>query len=368
MDTSQQQPATAASAGAWPEGIARATLDALSSRLCVVDTNLQQVASNRAWREFLPATPCRCLTAGADGSAGGTRSWVMPCWSGATAQLVDQAIEALRSGARDSFALEYECSSCVPSRWYLLQIKPLPGDRPGCLVFTHDDISERKLAERAQHLAAVRLKQLGAHLESVREEQSAAIARELHDELGAVMTMLKLDLATTAKQETTSAELRSKFDSLLEQVSAALQVIKRISTNLRPATLDTLGLMATIRWYVERFSQSTGIATQLELPEYVRLSDISSIAMFRILQEGLTNVAAHSGASKVLIRVEKNDGDLIMEIIDNGRGISAEQQQKPGSFGLIGMSERALYLGGHFSIDSSAATGTRLQLCIPLDN
>jgi len=351
-----------------PEGLAWKTLDALSSRLCLVDSNQRIIAANRAWREFLACRACRGQPASGDGSEPDSEQWVMPCWDTETASFVDQAIRDLRSGKQHSFSFEYECASCVPTRWYLMQIVCLPGESAGWLVIKHDDISERKFAEQAQQLAAVRLKQLGAHLESVREEQIAAIARELHDELGGVMTMLKLDLATTAAKVEKIDGLGSKFASLLEQVDAALQVIKRISTGLRPTTLDTLGLMATIRWHVERFSRASGISTELQLPDYVRLSDLSTIAVFRILQEGLNNVASHSGASKVSIQVTKTDGELVMVIIDNGHGITGEQLQHPESFGILGMSERAHYLGGQLTIKNHQDGGVCLRLCIPLDS
>ena len=292
----------------------------------------------------------------------------MPCWGCKATDEVRQAVLDMRAGKCAAFSIEYECRANDAVRAFATHIACLPDCSAAMLLMSHDDITERRRAEDAQHKSARRLKRLGAHMESVREEQSAMIARELHDELGALLTMLKLDLALTADKAAATKALRKRFDELLERVHSALQVVKRISTNLRPATLDTLGLMATIRWYLVQFSHSTGIETELKLPEYVRLSDVSNIAVFRIIQEGLTNVANHSGAKKVMVNVCKRQGELIVEIIDNGRGISEQDLQRQNSFGVTGMHERAQYLGGSLSICGLPGEGTQLVLKIPLDD
>lgn len=359
---------TQAQALAEAEHFARATLDALPSRLCVLDEQGRIISANRAWQEFTAEPAHASHQRQRNSTDSQTPVAVMPCCSDAAAHLIDRAIKDLLAGKRQRFSLEYECPAHTPFRWFETHITRLPGDGPVRLVMTHDEITERKNAEEAQRKGAERLKQVGAHLESIREEQSALIARELHDELGALLTMLKLELATTAGQVAKSAPVRARFNRLLDRAGEALQVVKRISTNLRPATLDTLGLMATIRWYVDQFSRSSGIATELHLPDYVRLSDLAGIAVFRIIQESLTNVAAHSGANKVTIRVHKQTGELIVEIIDNGSGIAESDLQRLDSFGIIGMRERADYLGGNLAIAGQPQKGTQLTLRIPLDS
>ncbi len=346
--------------------IALATLDALPARVCVIDETGRIIVTNKAWREFGEKIICGCPDCGSQPCP--DSHWIMPCWSHKTADEVSQAVQDMQAGKRTSFSIEYECHASDAARSFATHIACLPDCSPAMLLMSHDDISERRRAEDAQHKSAKRLKRLGAHMESVREEQSAMIARELHDELGALLTMLKLDLALTADKAAATRDLRTRFDELLERVHSALQVVKRISTNLRPATLDTLGLMATIRWYLAQFSHLTGIETELQLPEYVRLSDVSNIAVFRIIQEGLTNVANHSGAKKVMVNVYKRQDELIVEIIDNGRGISEQDLQRQNSFGVIGMHERAQYLGGALSICGQPGEGTQLVLKIPLDD
>lgn len=348
------------------ERFARATIDSLSSSLCVLDEQGRMIATNKTWREWAEDT--------ADGMGRADRCpdclampFRMPCWSRETASAVRDAIEDLLAGRRQTFALEYECRART-QRWFEMHVTRFPGDGPVRLVVTHDEISERKRAAEEQNRTAERIKQLGLHLETLREQQSAMIARELHDELGATLTMLKLGLATTAEEAANAEPLHTRLAGLLEQADTALRVVKRVSSSLRPATLDTLGLIATIRWYVKQFSSNTGIATVLRLPEYVRLSPLGDITVFRIVQEGLTNVAKHSGASKVIITARKHDRALIVRLVDNGSGISDSDLQRQDSFGLIGMRERAEHLGGTLSIGSRPDKGTQLMLRIPLDS
>jgi len=346
------------------EGLALAALDALHLRLCVLDGGGHIVATNRAWREFDAAE-------GADRPSGeGARAapcmpWDMPCWTAQTADTVRCAVAQLLDGRRQGFSLVYECPGSSVPRWFDLRITRLPGDGDARLLMTHDDITAYR---QAQERSAERLRQLGAHWESVQEEQRAMLARELHDEVGAALTLLKLDLASTVGLLPNDPAVRGRFDGLLAQVQSAHQAVKRLSSELRPATLDALGLMATIRWYVDRFSRRSGIATTLHLSEPVRLSEVASMAVFRILQEGLSNVAMHAAASRVTVQVRRQDGELVLEITDNGRGVTDSELQRPGSFGVIGMRERAGYLGGTLLISGTPGVGTQLTLRIPLDS
>ncbi|NMG74000.1 PAS domain-containing protein [Aromatoleum diolicum] len=349
------------------ERFARATIDSLSSSLCVLDEQGRIIATNRTWREWAIGTGDRVARARGCQDCRAT-PFRIPCWSAETATSVHDAIQDLLARKRRTFSLEYECRAPAGSSWFEMHVTRFPGDGAVRLVVTHDEISERKRAAEDQKRTAERIKQLGLHLETLREQQSAMIARELHDELGATLTMLKLGLATTAEEVASSEPLHTKLYGLLEQADAALRVVKRVSSSLRPATLDTLGLIATIRWYVTQFSRNTGIATVLRLPEYVRLSQLGNTTVFRIIQEGLTNVAKHSGASKVTINARKHDGALIVRLVDNGSGITESDLQRPDSFGLMGMRERAEHLGGTLSIGSGPDKGTQLMLRIPLDS
>lgn len=234
---------------------------------------------------------------------------------------------------------------------------------------------ELKVAERGAEIearateGARRLKGLAAHLETVREEQSASIAREVHDELGGTLTMLKLGLATTADVVMPSDPLQGRLKIMQDQVNLALQTIKRISVKLRPAMLDTLGLIDTIRWYAKQFSSMTripAVVEALDMPDHLDLTTESSTAIFRVVQEALTNVAKHSGADQAKIVMRKQDNQLVVEISDNGIGLQHENMNRPDSFGVIGMLERIQYLGGHLEICNRPEAGACLTLTIPL--
>jgi signal transduction histidine kinase len=281
---------------------------------------------------------------------------------------VARAIREFVAGRRQDFSIEYECHSPAARRWFALNLSGFPGVDPLRLVVKHEEITERKLAAEDQLESAKRLQRLAAHLETVREEQSATIAREVHDELGGTLTMAKLSLAIVADGVAASTPLHDSLRGILDQIDMALQTTKRISADLRPATLDTLGLAATIKWYVAKFSKMTGIATELHLPEYIRLSRDRSTAIFRIIQEALTNIAKHAGASTACVTIRKYRGELIIEISDNGIGTTTANRFKPDSFGLIGMQERAIYLGGELSITGMPNAGTHLNLRLPFDD
>jgi PAS domain S-box-containing protein len=472
---------------------ARATIDALSISVCVVDESGRIVAANKAWRDFAAAN-------GADPDRVSEGTDYFEVCQIAAAQSNSQAAEFLArtrsilAGECRRFSIEYDCHSPTEQRWCVATVTRFPGDGPVRLVITHEDVSESKRVEQAlrqsqERLNSIlgslhdviwsvapdtyqplylngaaaqlyghpvraffddhglwrrllhpedrervlgsltellatgrceleyrivrsdgsvrwvrdrarvirgedgemlrldgivtditdlkqaqdalrentsRLQRLSAHLESVREEQSANIAREVHDELGGTLTMLKLGLASVLYKTKQMEPVRHQLEAMLAQVDTGIQAVKRISTTLRPGMLDTLGLMATIKWYVGEFSRLSGILTALELPEYIRLSPERSTAVFRIIQEALTNVARHAGASEVRVSVRKHRGQLILELRDNGRGIADAQANRPGSFGVLGMRERAQYLGGELSIKGTPGQGTTLILSLPL--
>ncbi len=349
------------------ERFARATIDALSSSVCVLDGTGHIIAVNKAWREF--AQNNGALLENVCESA----DYLAICdaasdASNPVASLVAAAIREFIAGRRQDFSTEYDCHSPVTRRWFAVKLSCFPGDDPLRLVVTHEEITERKLAAEDQLESAKRLQRLAAHLETVREEQSTTIAREIHDELGGTLTMVKLSLAIVANGVAATTPLQDSLRGILDQIDMALQTIKRISADLRPATLDTLGLVAAIKWHATQFSKMTGIAVDLHLPEYVRLSRNRSTAIFRFIQEALTNVAKHAGASTVCVAISKCGGELIIEVSDNGIGLTKSNRFKPDSFGLIGMHERAQYLGGELSVSGEPNVGTCLNLLLPLND
>ncbi|QDF98172.1 hypothetical protein CJ010_17300 [Azoarcus sp. DD4] len=349
------------------ERFSRTIVDALPSALCVLDGSGRIVAVNQRWRDFA------ATNGGHPPDMGEGASYLAICEaatqiSAADAAEVGNAIRAILAGERQRFGLEYEIHSPVRQRWFAVSISLFPGDGQIRLLVKHDDITERKLLLEEQRDNAARLKRLAAHLESVREEQNTKIAREVHDELGGTLTMLKLGLATTADAPSTPPVLQQHFRNMLGQVDSALQTVKRISASLRPAMLDTLGLIATIDWYTRQFSSMTGIDVDLQMPEYVRLSAAANTAVFRIIQEGLTNVAKHANATRVSLTLRKQRDELVVRLIDDGSGLSEGSLRKHDSYGIIGMHERAQHLGGRLRLNTAPDAGTQLILRIPLDS
>jgi hypothetical protein len=208
---------------------------------------------------------------------------------------------------------------------------------------------------------------LTAHLASVREEEGRRIAGEVHDELGGTLTILKLGLAMLKETPPDPDALPSRVEALIEHTDGAIQSVRRIAASLRPPMLDALGLSATIRWQGGEFSRQTGIQTDVQVPEAIDLPQERSIAVYRIIQEALTNVARHANATRVQISMQAQDHYLVLEIQDNGRGFDSTKERRKRSFGVVGMRERAQYLGGQLELACTPGEGTAVRLRIPLE-
>jgi len=229
------------------------------------------------------------------------------------------------------------------------------------------DITRRQQAEEELQRSFRQLRGLAARLQSVREEERARVAREIHDELGQALTAIKIDLASLmctlrADQE---KELQ-KAESILKLVDQTILSVRRIATELRPGILDDLGLVAAVEWAAEEFEARTGTMCRLDLSDGdIVIDPERATAIFRIFQETLTNVTRHAEATRVEVRLGREDGNIVLEVRDNGRGIDPEQLATSGSLGILGMRERALLLGGGFTISGNPGKGTTVMLRIP---
>jgi signal transduction histidine kinase len=214
------------------------------------------------------------------------------------------------------------------------------------------------------------LRQLAAETESAREEERARIARELHDELGQLLTGLKYDLSwLTAELARTpgqpTIEVANKLQAMAGLVEVTIKTIQQIASELRPPVLDHFGLAEAVQWEGAMFEQRTGIRCRVAGALARDLPIDRATAVFRIVQEALTNVARHAGAGAVRVTFRETRRDLVLEISDNGRGISARAAADPGSTGLLGMQERTRLLGGTLRISGVRGRGTRITLRIP---
>ena len=206
---------------------------------------------------------------------------------------------------------------------------------------------------------------LAAHLLSVREEERAHIAREIHDELGQVLTGLKMEVTWLAKR-LKDKPLIEKTDSMCALIDSTVQTVRKIATGLRPEMLDDMGLVAAVGWQAKEFQKRTGIRCRANLPAETKFDIDISTTMFRIFQEILTNVARHSRATRVDIELLLNPERVALDVADNGVGIPDVEARAKNSLGLLGMHERALLFGGDVKISGAPGHGTRVEVVIPV--
>jgi PAS domain S-box-containing protein len=231
-----------------------------------------------------------------------------------------------------------------------------------------EDITERKRVEKEIKESREQIRNFAAHLGSAREQERTVIAREIHDELGQSLTALKMDLSWLYKKmPRDKALLPKRTKSMLGLVDTTIQSVKRISSELRPGLLDDIGVSAAIEWQGEEFQNHTGIRCEVNVePEDIILDQERSIAIFRIFQEALTNIARHAKATRVKASLKTKAGKLELKVRDNGRGIEEEKISDPKSFGLIGIRERAQFLDGTVEIRGIRDKGTTITVRIPL--
>jgi PAS domain S-box-containing protein len=232
------------------------------------------------------------------------------------------------------------------------------------------DITVRRQSEEALKRSAQELRELSARVLEAREEEKAHIARELHDELGQLLTALKMDLSwLRGRLPADAAELGAKAEEMGALLDQTVASTRRISADLRPLMLDDLGLADAANWLVQDFARRSGVSCDIRLVAADALQDISksvATAVYRAVQESLTNIARHSGAKHAWIVLTMQGGVLHFEVEDDGKGIAPEDLAKARSLGLRGMRERIAYLGGVFEVARAPRGGARVRLRVPV--
>jgi len=264
------------------------------------------------------------------------------------------AIETLKSGATD-YVLKTRLSRLMPAVTRALRE-------------AHNRTEHRRAEEQLRE-SHEQLRALSIYLQSVREEERTRIAREVHDGLGQALTGCKLDLSwISGKLPRNLKPLIDKTRELSAHIDSTIQMVRRISSELRPGVLDHLGLVAALEWQANEFQNRTGI--KCEVNANIRDPELEtelSTTLFRIFQETLTNIIRHAGATQVQVHLKEADGRIHMEVEDNGRGISRAEINNSKSMGLLGMRERAALLGGTFHIGRiPRAVGTQVRVSIPM--
>jgi PAS domain S-box-containing protein len=228
------------------------------------------------------------------------------------------------------------------------------------------DITERQRAEAELREANRQLHELSAALQEVRENERSRISRELHDELGQQLTGLNLEMSwLTARVRDGRGIAPGDMDGMRSQIETAIGTVKRISTELRPPVLDDLGFSAAVAWQVGEFTKRSAVKVDLDLAAAGEVEGPMATALFRIVQESLTNIARHSDATRAGIRLAATQGGLALTISDDGKGLPADGPG-PGGVGLLSMRERATSLGGTFDISSGPGGGTTISVTVPL--
>ena len=230
---------------------------------------------------------------------------------------------------------------------------------------------EQRVARRTAELleSQSQYRQLAARVQSTREEERRRIAREVHDVIGQLLTSLKMEANWLAlKLSESGSPLTERTTNMMSILDSAFQSVRQIATELRPTLLDDMGLIAAMEWQVEDFQNRSGIQCRFESTlDNAPISTYATTALFRILQEALTNVARHAGATRVSVTVEEDHrGWFVLQVADNGRGISDDALRQTQSLGLLGMRERVHLLNGELEIKSASGKGTTLTARLPM--
>jgi PAS domain S-box-containing protein len=237
---------------------------------------------------------------------------------------------------------------------------------------TFQDITERRRYEVELEESERSLRALAARLQEVREEERTSIALELHDQLGQALTGLKIDLAWLRRHirehpPTEQDLILGKMESMSGLLDSTVRDVRRLSADLRPSLLDDFGLVPAMEWLAQDFSERTGVHCRLVAePEDLDLEKGVSTALYRVVQESLTNVARHAAATRVSVKLKRKEKELVLEVSDNGAGIPEEKIGDQFSLGLLGIRERVTGLGGKLKIAGKEGKGTRVTVRLPL--
>ena len=343
----------------------QSTMDALSAHVAILDRDGNILSVNAAWREFADANHY----GGANYGVG--LNYLKFCESlpgaaGDDVQKVADGLRAIMQGKAKELRLDYPCHSPTEQRWFQLYASRFGDGNEMYLVLAHENVTEIKTTQEL-------LRRLSSHLLYMQDEERRRIARELHDTTAQKLSAVMLNCALLQQQLTPADEKEQKtIDDTLRLVEQSLREIRTLSYLLHPPLLDEAGLVSALRWYVEGFSKRSGIHVDLvTLPELERLPLETETALFRVVQESLTNIHRHSGSHTATIQISQNASTITLEVKDAGKGIIEESLSTNGSdvvvpgVGIMGMRERLRQLGGMLEV-SSSKHGTTVKAALPL--
>ncbi|MBI1892208.1 MAG: response regulator [Burkholderiales bacterium] len=270
------------------------------------------------------------------------------------------AAEAMRRGAREYLGKDSE-------RQYL-ELLPTAIHR---IMREQRLFNDKRRAEEALRHSHEELRRLAAHQERVKEQERKRIAQEIHDELGGLLTGIKAYISVVIDRATRAgAPPDPLLSDAVDLANNAIETVRKVITDLRPSVLDQLGVWAALEWYTGQIEKRSGISCECVIDPLATATELdpeSSTMVFRIVQEALTNVVRHANASRVTVQVERNGGELLVVVQDNGKGIEPERLVNGHSWGILGMAERTRYFGGELKISGAPGQGTTVTLRLPLE-
>lgn len=282
-------------------------------------------------------------------------------------RVVVEKIESVLREGEDAVQLDILPKSGRPIT-YFFSGKAVVYNGEACLLGVGVDFTEKIEAQEQMQRTSDHLRELTSHLQQIVEEERAAIARDIHDDLGQQLTAIKIALYSVEQQLEGDPEVADAVGQIIEMAGAGIESIRNIANRLRPPALDVLGLVEAMQWQVQEFERLFSIPVSTEFSKAYDPHDPEvATNLFRIFQEALTNIARHASATRVDVKLQSEGSNLVLEIGDNGRGLDPEINPRH-RLGLLGMKERTFSMGGHFSFKSEPGRGTLLKVEIPLAN
>ena len=336
-------------------------IDSLPANIAVIDRNGVITAINKPWLHFGHENDVAdetSISVGADYLALCRIAPSLESSDSETAHKALQGITAVLEGREYSFVMDYPCHSPVEKRWYQMSVMRPEAEFEGAII-SHVDISPLKLLEEERRSYIL-------HLVQVIEQERFRTARELHDDLGQRLTVLSFAISRLKQNHQDRKETSQIHLDMQTGVDGMMESLRRICTNLRPALLDELGLSAALKWVAKDFTHSNGIPCGITFDGECCNGNVEcAMTIFRIVQESLNNTIKHAGASSTDISLCRINGSVCVQISDDGCGIKSDKRSVSGSFGIIGMRERAHALGATFEITGKKGKGTNVKIVIP---
>lgn len=349
------------------EKFVQAILSSLKSSVAVIDKNGEIIMVNRAWEQFADNNAATELDRTGKGI-----NYLDICKKSAyegneIAQQVLNGINSVLNNDTKFFELEYPRHIPSQTLWRLFRAMKFVEDNTMAVIY-HDDVTELVDARLKLEESYQAIRRLTDHLQNIREEERTSIAREIHDELGQQLTVIKMDMSWLRdKLDLQNEAIRNKLNDLFILLNKAISTVQRISKELRPGILDDLGILAAIETYLEEFSKRSGIDTFFSGPDNEpAVSRNIKTGLFRIFQESLTNAGRHSEADMINVIFEVEEKNIILTISDNGKGFDEAKVATKKTLGILGMKERAAIMGGEYIIKGQKNAGTTIQVTVPL--